>query len=128
MPCYSAWNEALEPGTPAYERAEREVRSKLESVRHIVDYYYKVHALSLPALPASIYIDPTRQSRSNAEIAVREAICFHLACDGVGVSTLYDISSLLDAADSSDRAYLAVILPTATKLRQDPDRYLTRYD
>lgn len=31
MPCYTAWNERLRPGTPEYLRAEAEVRAKLES-------------------------------------------------------------------------------------------------
>ena len=32
MPCYTAWNEHLRPGTPEYLRAEAEVRAKLESI------------------------------------------------------------------------------------------------
>ena len=50
-------------------------------------------------------IDLLRQLKSSKEIAIREAICFHLPCDDVGVSALYDACSLLDAS-TADRAYL----------------------
>lgn len=96
MPCYSAWNEHLKPGTPEYLRAEAEVRAKLESIKHIVDYYYEVNGFAMPSLPDGVAVDPFRQPKSAKESSIREAICHHFACDEVGVSTLYDACSLLD--------------------------------
>jgi hypothetical protein len=127
MPCYSAWNELLEPGSPQYVRAEAEVRAKLQTIKHIVDYYYGVNGAEKPDLPAGTVINPLRQPRSSKETAIREAICFHLSCDEVGVSTLYDVCSLLEESSPGDRAYLAVILPCASMLRQHPDRFKTAY-
>jgi hypothetical protein len=60
-------------------------------------------------------------------MAIREAICFHLSCDDAGVSTLYDACSLPGRRAAGDRAYLAVILPCASQLRQDPARFKTVY-
>lgn len=128
MPCYSAWNEHLKPGTPEYLRAEAEVRAKLESIKHIVDYYYEVNGFAMPSLPDGVAVDPFRQPKSSNESAIREAICHHFACDVVGVSTLYDACSLLDENRPDERAYLAVILPSVALLRQHPKRFKTVYD
>lgn len=127
MPCYTAWNQYLKPGTPEYLRAEVEVRAKLVSVKHIVDYYYGVHGFAMPSLPDGVSVDPFRQPKSIKESSIREAICHHFACDAVSVSTLYDVCSLLDEQRPEDRAYLAVILPSATLLRQHPQRFNTCY-
>jgi hypothetical protein len=51
MPCYLAWNENLEPGSAEYADAESEVRAKLQSIKHIVDYYYEVNGAEKPNLP-----------------------------------------------------------------------------
>jgi hypothetical protein len=48
MPCYTAWNAYLKPDSPDYVRAEQEVRAKLFSIKHIIDYYYSVNSFSLP--------------------------------------------------------------------------------
>lgn len=127
MPCYSAWNENLKPGTPEYLLAEAEVRAKLESIKHIVDYYYEVNRFAMPSLPDGVAVDPFRQPKSAKESSIREAICHHFACDEVGVSTLYDACSLLDESRPEQRAYLAVILPSATLLRQQPQKFKTSY-
>ena len=37
MPCYSAWNDYLDPGTPDYEVAKAAVTAKLHAVRHVID-------------------------------------------------------------------------------------------
>ena len=107
--------------------AETEVRAKLQSIKHIVDYYYEVNGAEKPSLPIDTTIDALRQPRPFKEMAIREAICFHLQCDEVGVSTLYDACSLLDAGAAGDRAYLAVILPCASLRRQHPGRFKTVY-
>ena len=127
MPCYSAWNEHLKPGTPEYLRAEAEVRAKLESIKHIVDYYYEVNGFALPSLPDGVAVDLFRQPKSTKESSIREAICHHFACDEVGGSTLYDACSLLDERRPEQRAYLAVIQPSATLLRQHPQKFKTSH-
>ena len=128
MPCYTAWNQYLKPGTPEYLRAEEEVRAKLMSVKHIVDYYYEVHGFAMPSLPDGVSVDPFRQPQSAKESSIREAICHHFACDEIGVSSLYDACSLLDENRPGDRAYLAVILPSVSLLRQHPEKFKTVYD
>ena len=127
MPCYNAWNECLTPGTTEYLRAEAEVRAKLESITHIVDYYYGVNSFAMPSLPDGVAVDPLRQPKSAKEASIRDAICHHFACDEVGVSTLYDACSLLDERRPEQRSYLAVILPSATLLRQHPQKFKTTY-
>lgn len=123
MPCYSAWNEYLKPDTPAYAKAKSEIEAKLLSVKHIVNYYYATHSFKLPSLPLNVEIDPFRQPRSQREVAIREMISHHFACDGVNFCTLYDVCSLLDPSREPDRSYLAVILPCAALMRQDTKKY-----
>ncbi len=123
MPCYTAWNEDLSPGTPDYLKAESKVHAKLKAVQHIVDYYYKAFEHSLPDVPISMSIDPFRQPKSNREMRIREMICHHFSCDGIHFCTLYDVCSLLDAEDKGQRAYLAVILPCANLIRANGEKY-----
>jgi hypothetical protein len=127
MPCYSAWNAYLEPDTPAYLRAKSIVEAKLLSTKHIVDYYYRAHSLSLPNLPAGTLIDGFRQPRSTRELNVRVMISHHFACDGLDFCTLYDVCTLLNEKVDVDRSYLAVILPCATMMRQDTKRFASHY-
>jgi len=89
MPCYTAWNANLSPGTPEYVRAEAEVKEKLQSIKHIVDYYYRANSFDMPNLPEGVAIDAFRQPRSAKESAIREAICHHFACDAVDVSSRF---------------------------------------
>ena len=123
MPCYAGWNADLSPGTPEYLRAEVQVRAQLNSVKHIVDYYYAAFEHLLPDLPDGTSIDPLRQPRSKTEMSIREAICHHFACDGIHFCTLYDVCSLLDAENKAQRAYLAVILPCATLMRSHGGKF-----
>jgi hypothetical protein len=128
MPCYSAWNDHLRPGTPEYLCAEAEVKAKLESIKHIVNYYYQANSYGMPAIADGVAIDAFRQPRSEKERAIRETICHHFACDAVDVSTLYDACSLLDANRPEERSYLAVILPCATLIRQNPEKFKASYN
>ena len=123
MPCYTAWNEYLTPDTPEYLRAKEIVRAKLNAVKHIVNYYYKAHEGTLPTLPDGTLIDPFRQPRSSKEMAIREAICHHFACDGIHFCTLYDVCTLLDSEVREDQACLAVILPCATLMRTELTKF-----
>jgi len=124
MPCYSAWNDYLEPGTPQYEEAKAAVTTKLHAVRHIIDYYYRAHGQQLPQLPDGVILDPFRQPRAPAELALREMICHHFSCDGVNFCTLYDVASLLNVQIPTERAYLAVVLPCATLMRMNKDKFV----
>jgi hypothetical protein len=123
MPCYTAWNDYLQPNTPEYLNAEREVRAKLRAVQHIVDYYYTAFSHALPQVPKSVQIDCTRQPRARREQKIREMLCHHFACDEVHFTTLYDVCTLLDAHDDKDRAYLAVIEPCAFLMRSEYRRF-----
>ncbi len=123
MPCYSAWYEFLKPDSPEYRETKARVEAKLSSVQHIVDYYYSTHNFKLPELPRGTDIDPFRQPRSKAELKLREMICHHFACDGVNFCTLYDVCTLLSEQDDEQRSYLAVIMPCATLMRQDKEKY-----
>lgn len=127
MPCYTAWNECLEPGTAEYARAEDVVRAKLLAIKHIIDYYYAVNEFPLPSLPEGVHVDPQRQPKSSKEGQIRQAICHHFACDEVSVSALYDACSLLDEKRPEDLAYLAVMLPSASLLREHPGKFRTVY-
>ena len=120
MPCFTNWNENLQPGTREYEEAEGVVRAKLESIRHIIDYYYSVNEHSKPDLPDGTRIDPLRQPKSRREQQIRNLICHHFVCDGMTAATLYDASSVLNEHQREDRPYLAIILPCATLLRLQP--------
>jgi hypothetical protein len=123
MPCYTAWNQSLTPGTPKYLQAEEQVREKLKAVMHIVDYYYKAFEYSMPDLPDGVSIDSMRQPRSEKEMSVREMICYHFACDGISFLTLYDVCSLLESQDKLQRPYLAIILPCAYLMRASRNKF-----
>ena len=123
MPCYKAWNDYLEPGTPAYLKAEEEVRAQLQTVKHVVDYYYTANRQPLPDLPGGIDIDPSRHLRSTREAGIRQAMCHHFACEGIHFYQLYDVCSLLNENDKTDRAFFAVIIPCATLMRSDPGKF-----
>ena len=124
IPCYSPWNDYLEPGTPQFDQAKAVVLAKLRAVTHIIDYYYKSHGLQLPELAEGTVIDSHRQPRSAREFALREMICHHFSCDGVDFCSLYDVASLLSPRIESERAHLAVVLPCATLMRMHKERFV----
>jgi hypothetical protein len=126
MPCYTAWDQSLTPGTLEYLQAEEQVQEKLKAVIHIVDYYYTAFVHAMPDLPDGVSIDSTRQPRSEKEMSIREMICHHFACDGINFLTLYDVCSLLDSQDKQQRAYLAVIHPCAYLMRANRDKFRRR--
>ena len=123
VPCCNSWDDFLTPNTPEYSRAEAELRAKLQAVIHVVDYYYLAFGHQLPQLPERTKIDPERQPKSKKEMAIREMICRHLACDGVDFCTLYDFCSLLNPAVPQEHSYLAVIWPSAHLMRTDPGKF-----
>ncbi len=127
MPCYTAWDECYPPGTPEHERVKAEVRAKLVTVKHIIDYYYEAKEFDKPNLAVSTSIDAMRQPKSKIESGIREAICYHFGCDEVGVSTLFDVCTQLDESRPEDRSYLAVILPCVYLLREYPNKFRTTY-
>ena len=112
MPCYQAWFEHLTKGTPEYAEARRNVEIRLAAVKHIIDYYYQAYGHPLPALPENTVINECRQPRSRREFELRKIICHHFLCDGINVTHLYDVASILD-----DSKYLAVVLPCANLIR-----------
>lgn len=127
MPCYTPWYAYVIPNTPEYDSAKREVQVKLEAVKHIVDYYYRAFEYSLPNLPIGTAVDPMRQPKSNNEVSIRQMICHHFACDGIDISTLYDVCSIINIDDDTQRPYVAVVLPCATLMRQSPKKYVVSY-
>jgi hypothetical protein len=127
MPCYTAWDECYPPGTPEHDRVKAEVRAKLATVKHIIDYYYDSKGFSKPNLPIATSVNAMRQPKSKTESGIREAICYHFGCDEIGVSTLLDVCTQLDESCTKDRAYLAVILPCIYLLREYPEKFNTTY-
>jgi hypothetical protein len=67
MPCYTARNEHLEPGTSEHLKAEVGIKAKLESIRHIVDYYHEVNSFSVPSLQDGMAVDKLRQLNSTKD-------------------------------------------------------------
>jgi hypothetical protein len=123
MPCYTAWNEFLQPGTPAYAKAEAEVLAKLRSLQHAVNYYYAVADLALPL--AHTRTDGggfggeqfRSQNPSSEEDEVLDRLTHHLACDGVHCTTIYDAVSLLDTNLREQAGYAWVLQTCAFRLR-----------
>lgn len=98
--------------------------AKLRAVTHIIDYYYKSHGLQLPKLADGTMVDSHRQPRSPRELALREMICHHFSCDGLDFCSLYDVASLLSPQIATEKAYLAVVLPCATLMRMQKERFV----
>lgn len=117
MPCYTAWDEHLQQGTPKYDRARAEVQARLIAIKHIVSYYYAAAGANLPLMPLSAEAEAFRLPKSDKERRIWKAIAHHCACDGVHFCTLYDVCSLLDQDSEADRSYKNVILGCAHLMR-----------
>jgi hypothetical protein len=113
MPCYTAWNQYLQEGTPEYDRARAVVQARFLAVKHIVGYYYAAAGVSLPQIPLSAKAEAIRVPKSEKERRIWKAIAHHCACDGNHFCTLYDVCSLLDGESARDRSYERVILGCA---------------
>lgn len=126
MPCYTAWNEHLDEGSPDYERTRAELEAKLRSVKHVVDYYYRAFRVRLPkarliddeqGLEAPWSFAPERYPRN--EKRVLDRIYHHLCCDEVHFTTLYDLVSLMDVHDAVEAGYARVLLECAARMRTE---------
>ena len=127
MPCYTAWYEYVNPGTPEFAQAQKVVEAKLRAITHVINYYYASTGLTLPVLPDGVPINPMRQPRSRKEYGLREMICHHLACDGVDFITLFDVASLLDERQADQRSYLAVIRPCSMLMKANQNKFVVAY-
>lgn len=123
MPCYTAWNEYLEVGTPAYERAEAELRAKLRALRHAIDYYYGAAGASVPhahrpgeGRGGNVTEGLVALAPPAGESGVLDRITHHLACDGVSVSLLYDAATLVPHEEPSEAGYARVLLLSAHRM------------
>ncbi len=125
MPCYVAWDEYLTCGTPEYNRVKAEVQARLLAVKHIVGYYYDAAGVNLPLESRSPEASHTPSPGSEKERRIWKAIAHHCACDGVHFCTLYDVSSIIDAASEADGSYRQVIMGCAHLMRSKPDMYRT---
>ncbi|MCO1350611.1 hypothetical protein [Burkholderia vietnamiensis] len=94
-------------------------------IRHVVDYYYEVNGFSMPSLQDRVAVDALRQLKSAKECQSVERSP-HFACDGV--SMLNDACSLLDGGRLGERVYLVVILPSATRILQQPQKFGASYE
>jgi len=126
MPCYTEWDAYLDKESDEYRTKKAELDAKLKTIRHIVDYYYGVHRLPVPQARHT-----ERQAfmeladgevaavgmTSGTEAPVLQQIQHHLACDGVGFTELYDLTSLLNLQDPIEAGYARVIMICANKLR-----------
>jgi hypothetical protein len=79
MPCYTAWNEYLEEGSVSYANAREQVLAKLASIKHIIDYYYRVAWRALPEMDAETVVDPFHSPKTQKEAKIRESITHHFA-------------------------------------------------
>ena len=117
MPCYTAWFEHYQSGTPEYEKAKAQITAQLVAIKRIVDYYYHASNFEKPALGPNVEINPLRQPKTKKELDIRVAICHHFCCDGIGFTKLYDVCSLMNFQDQADKSYGAILLPCATLMR-----------
>lgn len=135
MPCYSAWDEYLTPGTPEYQAARAALEAKLRAVRHAVDYYYGVHSFDVPPARYSadhIFIETAAENfQAQREVPeehkIIEQLTHHLACDGVHFTELYDFVSILDSSDPAAAGYARVLMRCAHQLRAHPSDYQPRH-
>lgn len=94
MPCInSSWDTFLDKDSPEYSAKRASMLKKLDSVRHVIDYYFGVQYTEIPEM-----IDVTYASLLESPWVdvkdILESICFHIACDGMSIPELYDIVSL----------------------------------
>lgn len=122
MPCYTAWNEYLEPGTPEYSAAEQRVRAKLKAVQHIVNYYYRAFDQRFPLVKIKEGTSASYKPASTREKRLLEMICHHFACDGIHFTTLYDACSVLDCGQG-ERRHKGIIMYCATLMRSEMGQY-----
>ncbi len=108
MPCFST---GPDPGTPEYAAWLPDVRRKLDSFMHVVDYYYRKAGLQMPeptGAPGPGGTSPPAESVGNDRVLSQ--ILLHIDCDGVNVFHLNDIRNLLSSDDTpKGRGYARVL-------------------
>jgi hypothetical protein len=117
MPCYCAWDEHLVDGTEKYDIEKAIVLAKLESIKHIIDYYVGVSKTTWPTQPINEPVDPRNSKLTPAEKRLIKIIAHHCACDGVHFTTLYDVHSVLVVQSPKDYLYSIIIAHCAHLMR-----------
>jgi len=134
MPCYTEWDAYLDKDSPQYQDARARLEAKLKAVRHIVDYYYAVEGLEVP--PARHSGEPTWIEQAHHsfsieeerlgdvdEASIIERIAHHCACDGIELTLLYDLVTLLDLRNPLEAGYARVLMTCANEMRADRRRF-----
>jgi len=134
MACYTEWDTYLKVGSDEYEERKKELSAKLDALKHIVDYYYKVSGLRVPPAQHSgkkswiemahleFSIEQEALSGKDEE-AIWQSVGRHCACDGIGFTLLYDAVSLLDLTNENDAGYARVLMACANNMRGNRYKY-----
>lgn len=125
MACYSQWTTYLVPGTQGYDERLTRLRDVFASLRYMVDYYLSVFGRALPAAKYDGNGSNYRLLNAADELTEDQydALCLHMAGDGVHQDDIYDIESILDKEASLACAYLYVLMRCASRLRSMTHRY-----
>ena len=103
MPCFGdPWNLGLVSGTPEYNEEAKEHQSRLDKLLHVVDYYCELNEKNFPD-----NFWTGQLSSSDRQLLL--SIYHHLKCDGIKVSHLDDIVTLIndDPTCSTDTLSIA---------------------
>ena len=118
MPCYSPWYLDLEPGTPSFESARREIEAIAAATRHVISTYLLLHRVRPPiaveTLPHGVderALRPFDYEKLGFEMIHR--IAQHCLCDDVHFTSLYDVRTVMPDEDP----YHPVIADVAWALR-----------
>ena len=132
MPCYQGWDYAP-VGTPQFEAAKATITPKWERFKHVIDCYYRVEQVRLPAPAEFRMIEPaintawveamngtfskpaaeapslddqvfgTSTSTRSLHKKLLHRITLHLACDGAGFADAWDVGTWLHYESESTR-------------------------
>ena len=125
MACYTPWFVYLQPGSPEYERTRKETEAKFLALKHIIDNYFaafrKEMANAKYAGNGSQYETATGQDPFDDDNY--DAICRHMACDGLHQDDLYDAESILNRETPASCNYAYVLMQCAWRLRSTGWKY-----
>lgn len=132
MGCYSKWYAYGFTERGEFEKERGQQYERFASLKHVVDYYV---AIAQKQLPSANYAGYGSQydvvSGEDLTDDDYDAICKHLACDGLHYSTLLDVDTIINQENPEACRYAYVLMQCMVRLRSHrqsyyPDRTIAR--
>jgi hypothetical protein len=124
MGCYSKWYAYGFSEKSDFERERNQHYEKFASLKYVVDYYV---AIAQKQLPCATYAGHGSQysivSGEDLKDEDYDAICKHLACDGLHFSALLDVDTIINQDNPEACKYAYVLMQCMVRLRSARHSY-----